>query len=133
MTLATYDPRSEIPTVVPQYTSVSRSPTIDTSWVPDPAGYSTRSLAPEIPEYYCRCRCRGPPSASSPDQTTPSPLGVGTGMRRPVIDTDMEVELAPSLEHDDYMKKLREEKERVDAELAEAARRWVMIDRCTAL
>ena len=40
-----------------------------------------------------------------------------------VIDTDMEVELAPSLEHDEYMQKLREEKERVEAELAEATRR----------
>jgi hypothetical protein len=44
----------------------------------------------------------------------------------------MEVELAPSVEHDDYMQRrraenerLRAEKERQDTELAEAAMRWV--------
>eukprot|EP00976_Prorocentrum_cordatum_P104023 1193710-Prorocentrum_minimum.AAC.1 len=33
-----------------QYTC---SPAMDTSWVPDPARYSTQSLAPGIPEYQC--------------------------------------------------------------------------------
>eukprot|EP00959_Pyramimonas_sp_CCMP1952_P297026 6213981-Pyramimonas_sp.AAC.5 len=38
---------------VSQYTGVLSEPTMDKSWVPDPA-CDMRSLAPRIPEHRCR-------------------------------------------------------------------------------